>query len=77
MVPTVSDDDVVDVLADVGGLANLDYRQLSEMILTNSLPLLTVLTQLMVLLVASLYRKDLAGSCTLWLTIGGDSATID
>ena len=31
-VPTVSDDDVVDVLADVGGLANLDYRQSSKMI---------------------------------------------
>ena len=64
-VPTVSDDDVVDVLADVGGLANLDYRQLSEMVFTNSLLLLTVLIQLMVLLAVSRYRNDLAGSCTL------------
>ena len=51
VVPTVSDDDVVDVLADVGGLANLDYRQLSEMVFTDSLLLLTVLIQLMILLV--------------------------
>ena len=45
-VPTVSDDDVVDVLADVGGLVNLDYRQPSGMVSTMSLLLLTVLTLL-------------------------------
>ena len=46
VVPTVSDDDVVDVLADVGGLVNLDYRQPSGMVSTMSLLLLTVLTLL-------------------------------
>ena len=44
---------VIDIFhgIDVGGLANLDYLQLSEMVFTDSLLLLTVLIQLIILLV--------------------------
>ena len=54
VVPTVSDDDVVDVLADVGGLVNLDYRQPSGMVSTMSLLLLTVLTLLRALTMSTI-----------------------